>query len=134
MNAPPSLHGCIFRAVDNSPNGEVADETRFHYTQQGRCVSATYQGGLIEEGHLLGKIGEDGVLEIRYHHRNIDGQLRSGCCRTQIHQRPDGRIELHERWQWLCGDRSEGTSTLIELTAEEKATHASEPIQHQYPL
>ena len=31
----------VFRAVTNAPSGEVGDETRFHYQQDGSIVHAT---------------------------------------------------------------------------------------------
>ena len=30
------------------------------------------------------------------------------------HLRDDGKLELHEEWQWLNGDKSSGTSVLIQ--------------------
>ena len=34
-------HRKVFRAVTNDPSGEVGDETRFHYEQDGTIVHAT---------------------------------------------------------------------------------------------
>jgi hypothetical protein len=34
-------HNKVFRALTNDPSGEVGDETRFHYEQDGSIVHAT---------------------------------------------------------------------------------------------
>ncbi len=113
----PSLDKRVFRAVSNTPNGEVGDATRFHYRQQDDVVTATYSGGGIRHGQLLAHRLPDGALDMRYHHLNEAGQFRIGQCRTTIEVLADGRLRLHEVWQWLDGDQSSGTSLVEEVAA-----------------
>ena len=108
-------HGRTFRSVNNSSNGEVSGETLFHYQQQGQIVWATYQGGAIQWGTLIAKVDENGCLEMRYQHINIAGQLMTGECHSTPEILLDGRIRLHERWQWTSGDRSVGQSIVEEV-------------------
>lgn len=108
-------HGRTFRSVNNSANGEVDGATLFHYQQQGQIVWATYQGGAIQWGTLIAKVDEAGCLEMRYQHINTSGQLMTGECQSTPEMLPDGRIRLHERWQWTSGDRSAGESTVEEV-------------------
>ena len=107
--------GRVFRPVSNV-NGEVSGDTVFTYRQEGRIVSATYAGGAVLNGHLLGTVDDEGSLEIAYHQVNVAGELRTGVCRTTPEVLPDGRLRLHEAWRWTSGDGSEGTS-VVEETA-----------------
>ena len=103
----------VFRPVSNV-NGEVSGETVFTYRQDGRIVSASYSGGAIVTGHLLGTVDDEGRLDIAYHQVNAAGELRTGVCRSTPEVLPDGRLRLHEEWRWTSGDGSAGTSTIEE--------------------
>ena len=67
-----------FRTIANTQNGEVSGDTVFYYQQQGFLVSATYSGGAILFGHLVGLVDAEGVMDIRYHHVNDKGELMTG--------------------------------------------------------
>jgi hypothetical protein len=104
-----------FRSVSNSANGEVSEGTVFEYQQEGDLVSATYCGGSVVFGHLIGIVADSGEMDIRYHHLNILGQLMTGICQSAPVILPDGRIRLYERWKWTSGDESEGESVVEEI-------------------
>jgi hypothetical protein len=106
----------IFSSVSNTDNGEVSAATTFWYHQEGDIVWAEYRGGSVVKGFLIAKVLTDGVLDMVYQHLNTDGEFRTGVCRSTPEILPDGRIRLHERWQWTNGDGSEGAS-VIEETA-----------------
>lgn len=104
-----------FRSISNSESGEVDGETLFHYQQEGKLVSATYAGGSIVFGHLIALVDEKGELDMRYHHLNLTGEIRTGICHSIPELLPDGRIRLHESWCWTNGDASAGTSIIEEV-------------------
>lgn len=104
-----------FVSKNNSENGEVGADTVFHYRQRGDVVWATYEGGRVVFGTLVAKVEPDGSLDMRYQHVNRDGELMTGRCRSTPEVLPDGRLRLHESWQWTCGDRSEGQSVVEEI-------------------
>lgn len=106
--------GKVFRAVANTENGETSEETVFVYRQKGDILTSSYAGGRIKEGHLIGIVDADGKIDMRYHQINTDGQLMTGICRSIPEILADGRIRLHETWQWTSGDRSQGTSIIEE--------------------
>jgi hypothetical protein len=60
-------------------------------------------------------MGEDGALNMRYHHLNKSGGFMLGKCISTPEVLPDGRIKFHEKWQWLSGDMSSGHSAIEEL-------------------
>jgi len=105
--------GRLFRPVSNE-NGEVGADTVFAYQQTGRIVTATYSGGSIQVGHLLGLVDDDGHIELSYHQVNTSGELRTGVCHTTPEILPDGRLRLHEEWRWTSGDASVGRSVIEE--------------------
>lgn len=104
-----------FKSVSNSSSGDVDQETIFHYRQEGSNVWATYQGGKIQFGTLVAKIKACGSLDIRYNHLNLKGELMTGKCQSRPEILPDGRMQLHEKWAWTCGDLSEGESLIEEV-------------------
>lgn len=104
-----------FVSIDNTPNGEVSGATVFDYHQEGAIVWATYGGGVIVKGHLMAVVDTDGGLDMRYHHINQQGEIMTGQCRSTPEVLADGRLRLHEEWQWTSGDLSSGTSIIEEV-------------------
>lgn len=113
-----SYDGRTFKPVSSSETGEVGDETLFHYHQTGDVVWAEYSGGEIRFGTLIAKVLDGGSLDMRYHHINVRGELMTGICRTTPELLPDGRLRLHEKWQWTSSDLSSGESIIEEIPAK----------------
>lgn len=111
-----NFHGRTFTGVSNSPNGQISGDTIFNYSQHDNILSATYQGGSIREGYMLGLIHEDNSLHFTYHHIDIDGHLKSGYCKSTPEVLPDGRIRLYERWEWTHGGEGKGESVVEEIS------------------
>lgn len=109
-------NGRKFVAIENTENGEVSSQTVFEYKQQGNIISAAYGGGEIIQGTLIGLVREDGSLEFRYNHVNTKDEIRGGKCVSTPQILPDGRIRLHEKWQWLDTEAAEGSSIIEEVT------------------
>jgi hypothetical protein len=107
--------GKRFASVANTPNGEVSGDTVFDYRQRGDVVWAIYEGGAIRKGTLVAVAGADGALDMRYQHVNMKGEIMTGECQSTPEALADGRIRLHEAWQWTSGDRSSGTSIVEEI-------------------
>lgn len=98
----------------NTENGEVDSQTLFCYHQKGNMVWADYSGGEIIKGNLIGTVSNDGNLDFYYQHINQNQKVRIGKCHSIPYVLCNGKIELHEEWQWLNGDESKGTSIIIE--------------------
>jgi hypothetical protein len=105
----------FFAPVSNTGGGEVGPSTLFHYRQAGGVVWATYEGGDVRFGTLIATADEDGRLDMRYSHVNRRGELMTGRCESTPEALADGRLRLHERWQWTCGDGSRGESIIEEV-------------------
>lgn len=117
------FHNKIFRSVTNTDNGEVGTETRFHYQQDGQVVWAEYAGGTICKGFLIATLQADNSLDMRYQHVNMQGELMTGRCHSVPEILPDGRLRLHERWQWTSGDGSAGESIVEEEIIKSARVH-----------
>jgi len=107
-----------FRSVSNSEIGEVSFETVFHYHQSADIVWAEYSGGAVERGSLIALVLDDDSLDMRYQHINVKGELMTGRCHSTPELLPDGRVRLHETWQWTSGDLSSGESVIEEIPFE----------------
>lgn len=110
-----NYNGKKFRPIQNTENGETSEETVFHYKQDGNILTSSYSGGKILQGHLIGIVDDDGNIDMRYHQVNVDHELMTGRCLSKPEVLDDGRIRLHESWQWTSGDQSTGTSIIEEL-------------------
>ncbi len=109
-----NYHNKIFKPVANTENGETSGETVFHYQQTGNVLTAEYSGGAIRFGHLLGLVNEQGHISMCYHQVNNNGELRTGTCTSVPEILENGKIRLHESWEWTSGNRSKGQSIIEE--------------------
>jgi len=107
-------NGKIFRHIVNSKNGETSSETVFQYTQIGNILTSEYSGGKIKKGHLIGLVDENGHIDMRYHQVNINDEIMTGICKSKPEILENGKIRLHESWQWTSGDKSNGESIIEE--------------------
>lgn len=107
--------GKTFIPKVNTENGEVDNQTIFKYHQNESLMWAEYNGGDIIRGNIVGTVSEQGVLDFYYQHINKQGQLRIGKCHSIPNTLNNGKLELHEEWQWLNGDKSIGSSIIVEL-------------------
>lgn len=109
------LNGKVFTALENSGSGEVSAQTLFEYHQKDNLIWATYSGGEITYGQLLGRATSENTFISRYQHLNKPGVLMTGQCETHISRNADNKLQLDETWEWTSGDFSSGTSVLVEV-------------------
>ena len=115
MTKAINYNGKIFRAINNTENGETSSETIFHYKQIDNILTSKYSGGKIIKGQLMGLIDLNGNIEMRYHHININNEIMTGICHSTPEIMSNGKIRLHENWQWTSGDQSKGKSIIEEI-------------------
>lgn len=108
-----SLHGRRFTAA--SGGVDVSADTVFVFSEDrlSGVVTASYSGGSVLAGSLVGT--RDGLrVEFRYSHVTRAGSVESGVSQDRIELLDDGRLRLHETWEWTSRAGS-GVSTLEEL-------------------
>ena len=108
-----NYHNRKFKVASTADAGEVSTELVFHYQQEKDIVTCTYKDKNVASGHLIGKVDEAGNIDIRYHQINAEGIIKTGKCYSKPHVLANGKIQLHETWEWLSGD-SGGGNTIIE--------------------
>ena len=104
-----------FRPISNTENGETSEQTIFHYKQNENILTCEYAGGKIRKGQLIALVDKSGDIDMRYHQVNMNGQIMTGICKSKPEILRNGKIRLHEEWQWTSGDSSNGHSILEEL-------------------
>lgn len=97
MNVP-SLDGRVV-AVADSGGGVATTDTVFRYAEDDGVVTATYEGGTIRRGFLVGTRSGDS-LDFRYTQLHTDGSTATGHCVTQLELLADGRVRMNETWEW----------------------------------
>jgi len=107
--------GRLFRPIEASDSSQTNTDTIFKYEQNDDLVTATYSGGNIQFGQIIGKVDANGILDMRYQHVDRNGELMTGYCKTTPEILPNGKIRLHEKWRWTCGHRAKGKSVLEEI-------------------
>jgi hypothetical protein len=107
-------NGKIFKPIENTENGETSNETVFLYKQVGNILTSEYSGGKIKKGHLIGLVDDNGNIDMRYHQINDKDEIMTGICKSKPEIIKNGKIRLHENWQWTSGDKSKGKSIIEE--------------------
>lgn len=115
LPSPINYNDKTFRPLSNSDNGETSFETVFPYKQAGNILTCEYKGGKIIKGHLIGLVSDSGEIDMRYHQVNTSGEIMTGICKSVPEMMENGKIRLHETWQWTSGDCSKGESILEEI-------------------
>jgi hypothetical protein len=110
-----SLNGKRFVPVQNSGNGEVDASTVFIYHEENGIVWGEYAGGSVLRGYLLGTRISIQQVDFVYMQLNAGFQVRTGSNSSRLELRGDGKLRLHESWQWTSQDRSTGTSIVEEV-------------------
>lgn len=109
----PSLDGRVLAPVADQAPGQVGTGTRFTYHEAEGRIWASYAGGDVVRGHLVGTRDGD-LLDFRYVQLTRDGGTSSGHCVATVVGLPDGRVRLEETWEWESRQGS-GTSAVEEL-------------------
>jgi hypothetical protein len=118
---PINYDSRAFRSITNSAGGDVGALTTFYYRQSGNVVMGMYTGGAIAQGTLIARVQQDDSLDMRYQHVTIDGEIKTGRCMSRPELLADGRLRLHEQWQWTEGGTDVGESVIEEVLKEEAA-------------
>ncbi len=109
------LNGKTFRPANDLSSGDVGSDTLFEYRQDKNIIWATYSGETILHGTLIAKMTSDNSFEMRYQHIDNKGQFKAGICNTVAEADVNGKVTLHEKWQWTDGALGSGETTLIEV-------------------
>jgi hypothetical protein len=66
-------------------------------------------------GNSIAVVNEGGVLDMRYQQVNKNGELMTGICQSTPETSSNGKIRLHEKWQWTSSNKSSGELVIEEV-------------------
>ena len=114
------LDGLVFKGLENYDDGDFGPETRFRYQQSGELVQATFQGGGVRVGTMVG-VAEGAEIAFVWQYVSMRNTLHQGDCITKPSRREDdGLVVLHERWRIHLPVKEAGISATIQCTNDEQ--------------
>lgn len=98
----PSLDLRVFDVAETSEDSEISTQTRFQFRQDGDTVEASYSGGQVVRGSLLGRRNGDRVT-CAWTQVCADGGISGGRSVLRVSVEEDGRIALIEDYTTADG-------------------------------
>lgn len=110
------LNNRVFVPIENSEGGAVDARTEFHFHQDGHTFHATYAGGDIIRGHIIGQVTGPDTGHMLYHCLMKNHDLKAGRADALFTIAKDGRLGMALTWAWVSGAEGAGTSQYVEIT------------------
>ncbi|MGJ7913411.1 hypothetical protein [Neobacillus sp. LXY-1] len=108
-----NFHNKIFVCTTGGNYGDIRNETAFYFKQYGKIVRATYNGGNILYGELIGLVNDEDIQHVTFNHVTNNLQLTGGRCTFTPETPIDASLTLHGAW--LTADAVEDRIVLEEL-------------------
>lgn len=110
-----NLDGRRLLLTENSAAGvAAAGETVFDFRQDGTLFWASYGGGHIARGVLVGR-HEGGGARFWFQQLNEDGEFRAGTATSSITQDATGAVVMRDAWRYTEGAVGAGEAVLVEI-------------------
>lgn len=128
----PSLDNRVFVPVENTENGVISGNTRFHFWQEGVVFFADYFGGDVREGHIIGQFDETGRGHMLYHCLTTERDLKAGKAVAVFTKLEDGRMAMDLDWEWISPsvtsdeENSDNVKTEFNLKGQSRYEELSE--------
>src|SRR5919106_2547563 len=97
-----SLDLLLFRVAETSPASVITEETTFEFRELDGVVEASYSGGGVGQGFLVGRRESDRVATA-YSQITTNGGLLTGTAKMQIDRGTSGTLRLTEDFKWADG-------------------------------
>ena len=99
--------------IKTAENGVVNELTIFIFSQDGDLVSASYSGGQISKGYLVGTM-KSNKLVFSYCQLQADGKLDNGRSECNVLVE-NGKVRLEEHFTWNSRNDEQGINIFQEL-------------------
>jgi hypothetical protein len=109
----PNLDAKLMRVASVGSTDGIDARTIFRFRQSDGTVWASYSGGNIAQGFLIGTLA-DAVLAFDYIQVTRSGRRDKGESRCELLLSPGGLLRLTERFQWSSRDGA-GVNVLEEI-------------------
>lgn len=108
-----NLNNVRMNVVETAGNGVVNELTIFTFSQKDDFVSATYSGGQILKGYLVGTLSQN-KLSFAYCQLQTDGKMDNGRSECDLLV-ANGKIRLVEHFTWASRNGETGVNIFQEL-------------------
>ncbi len=108
-----NLNNIKMNVIETSENGVVDQHTIFSFNQEEDLVYATYSGGKIAKGYLVGNLRGD-QLDFTFCQIQVDGILDNGKS-SAILTTHNGKVRLIEHFEWASRIGQKGVNVFEEL-------------------
>jgi len=108
-----NLNNVKMNVIETAGNGVVNELTIFTFSQTDNFVSATYSGGQILKGYLVGTLDQD-KLSFSYCQLQTNGKMDNGQSECDV-LIEDEKIRLVEHFTWASRNGETGTNIFQEL-------------------
>jgi hypothetical protein len=119
-----NLNGCKMHVVQTAPNGLVGRDTVFEFAQEGDIVTASYSGGRVRVGYLVG-ILKAATLSFRYCQVSDEDHVDGGFSNARVESTNGGRLRLIESFKWESRDGS--GENIFEEIGREMPNQSTDP-------
>ncbi|GMN09562.1 hypothetical protein MTsPCn9_16050 [Croceitalea sp. MTPC9] len=110
------LNNIKMNVTKTAKDGIVNQETIFHFKQSGKTVDASYFGGKIKKGYLVGLL-EDSILKFSYCQLRITGETDHGISKCRLSKDPNtSKIMMTESFKMQTENSNDtGTNVFMEI-------------------
>lgn len=108
-----NLNNVKMNVIETAGNGVVNELTVFTFSQTGSFVSASYSGGQILKGYLVG-ILDQSKLSFSYCQLQTNGKMDNGQSECDV-LLENKKIRLVEHFTWASRNGETGTNIFQEL-------------------
>jgi len=108
-----NLNNLKMNVIETAGNGIVNELTIFTFSQTDNFVSATYSGGQIFKGYLVGTLDKD-KLSFSYCQLQTNGKMDNGQSECDVLIENE-KIRLVEHFTWASRNGETGINILQEL-------------------
>jgi hypothetical protein len=97
-----SLDLLVFNVLETSRASAISTDTWFEFRERDGVVEATYEGGSIVSGRMVGRRRDD-LVRTAYAQLTTDGRQQTGTADMRVERAADGRVLLTEHYIWSDG-------------------------------
>ena len=110
-----NLNGKQFTLISNTAGNAEAGGTIFTFVQSGRAVRATYEGGGVVLGAIIGQFENEGHLTVLFQQVTSAGKLCGGEGQIEVTTSADGKLRFVDDWRFTINGEGGGQALWQEL-------------------
>jgi hypothetical protein len=105
-----------FTLISNTAGHAKPGETVFVFEQQEFAVRASYSGGDVLLGSIIGRFTSEDDVHVLFQQVTIDGRLNGGEGKMKLERREDGKLCFIDDWRFLIYGEGQGQAIWQEIS------------------